>query len=364
MKTTFTLALLCSFVFVQAQPAGPLNGTQFTNLSCGGVKTWSNEGNLSASDNIYAQIGNIPGTAGSFSDYIVSTGFNFDLPDGVSILGVKVDVERSDPNLITSDYMVRLVKGGAVTGINQAGGTPFPAADAYISYGGAEDLWGESLSFKDIENNDFGVAISVRRLSDLGVSDGRIDHIRITVYYSFLTLPVQIEAFTATKNNEVVKLDWKVATESSIAEYVVERSADSRNFKMINSLAAKNAPGTKYSLTDFRPFPGISYYRLRIREENGTIKYSTIASINLSTLSDLKISPSPWAKGQELFISNPHNEKLLISFFNEKGEKIGEASTDSRIVPSGSLQKHKGVVYYQVTDAGNLLVTKGNFLVN
>lgn len=364
MKTTFTLVLLFSFVFVQAQPAGPLNGTQFTNLSCGGSKTWSNEANLSSSDNVYAQIGNIPGTAGSFSDYVVATGFNFDLPDGVSILGVKVDVERSDPNLITSDYMVRMVKGGVVTGVNQAGGTAFPATDAYISYGGAEDLWGESLSFKDVENNDFGVAISVRRLTDAGLTDGRIDHIRITVYYSFFTLPVQIESFSATKNNEVVKLDWSVATESSIAEYVVERSADSRNFKMINSVAAKNISGSRYSLADYRPLPGISYYRIRIREENGTVKYSLIASINLSTLSDLKISPSPWSKGQELFIANPNNEKLQISFFNEKGEKIGEAFTESRIVPSGSLQKQNGIIYYQVSDAGNMLVTKGSFLVH
>ncbi len=364
MKTTFTLILLFPFIFAEAQPAGPLNGTQFTNLSCGGSKTWSNESNLSSSDDVYAQIGNIPGTAGSFSDYLVATGFNFDLPDGVSILGVKVDVERSDPNQVTSDYMVRMVKGGVVTGANQAGGTPFPVADAYISYGGAEDLWGESLSYKDVENNDFGVAISVRRLTDAGFTDGRIDHIRITVYYSFLTLPVQIESFSATKNNEVVKLDWTVATESSIAEYVIERSSDSRNFKMINSIAARNISGSRYSLTDFRPIPGVSYYRIRIREENGTVKYSTIASVNLSSYSDLKISPSPWTKGQDLFIANPNNERLHISFFNEKGEKIGEVSTDSRIVPASALQKQNGIIYYQVTDAGNMLVTKGSFLVN
>ena len=133
---------------------------------------------------------------------------------------------------------------------------------------------------------------------------------------------------------------------------------------MIHSVAPKNIAGSRYSVADYRPLPGTSYYRVRIREDNGSIKYSSIASVNSTTLPDLKISPSPWSKGQDLFISNPDNEKLQISFFNEKGEKIGEASTSSRIVPTGALQKHKGLVYYQVSDAGNMPVSKGSFLVN
>ena len=363
MKTTFTL-ILCAFsVWAQAQNAGPLAGSEFTNLSCGGQQTWSNEMNLSTSDNSYALIGNIPGPAGSFSDYIVATGFNFDLPDGVTVNGIRVDMERSDPNQITADYMVQIVKGGMVTGNNMAGGTLFPVSDGSISYGGPTNLWGESFSYKDIDNNNFGVAISVRRMSDLGITDGRIDHIQITVYYSFSTLPVQLSSFTASRNNETVRVDWNTETESEIAEYVVERSSDGRNFSFLNSLASKNQPGSRYSITDFRPVPGNSYYRLRIRELNGSIKYSGVATISLATASDFKISPSPWSPGQDLFIANPAKEKLSVHFFNEKGEKLGEGSTNSRDVPTGNLAMNKGVVYYKVFDQANRMVSKGNIMV-
>ena len=363
MKTTLTFILCVFSAWAQAQTAGPLAGSEFTNLSCGGQQTWSSETNLTASDNSYALIGNIPGPAGSFSDYIVATGFNFDLPDGVTVHGIRVDMERSDPNQLTADYMVQIVKGGMVTGNNQASGTLFPTSDGSISYGGPTDLWVESFSYNDIDNNNFGVAIAVRRMSDSGITDGRIDHILITVYYSFSTLPVQLVSFTASRNNETVKVDWNTETESEIAEYVVERSPDGRNFSFLNSMAAKNQAGSRYSITDFRPVPGNSYYRLKIREQNGSVKYSGIATISLATASDFKISPSPWSPGQDLFIANPAKEKLSVHFFNEKGEKLAEGSTDSRNLPTAGLARNKGVVYYKVFDQANRMISKGNILI-
>jgi hypothetical protein len=363
MKTTFTFILCAISLFSQGQSAGPFAGSEFGNVSSGGQQTWTNEANISSSDNSYALIGNIPGPAGSYSDFIVATGFNFDLPDGVTVQGIKVDMERSDPNQITADYMVRIVKGGTVAGTNLASGTLFPATDGTISYGGPAELWGESISYKDIDNNNFGVAVSVRRMSDIGVTDGRIDHIQITVYYSFTTLPVQLVMFNATRSNETVRVDWNTETESGIAEYVLERSADGRSFQFLNSVASRNQAGSRYSITDFRPFPGTSYYRLKIREQDGSIKYSSVASISISAAEDFRVSPSPWSAGQELFVSNPRKEKLSIHFFNEKGEKLAETSTQSRQVPTPNLGNNKGVVYYKVFDQEKRMVSKGNILV-
>lgn len=364
MKTTIFLGILvCCSSLLGAQSLGPNSGSQSSNYSIGGQQSWSNETNIVASDDVYAEIGNIPGTTGSFSEYLLVSGFNFDLPDGVTVFGVQVDIERSDPNQLTSDYSVRLVRGNIFSLEDKSTGTPFPSTDAYQSYGGSTDCWGDEISYKDIDNNDFGVAIAVQRNGNSGLTAGRIDNIRVTVYYSFVTLPVTLQSFSAVRQNEAVKVSWTTATESDIKNYTVERSLDARTYTDLRTVSSYNTPGSNYQVTDERPLPGLSYYRLKILEEDGQFKYSPVVSVFLSTASDMRISPSPWSGGSELFIANPGKEKLTVRFYNSNGESIAQAVTDTRVVPSLALAKTKGLVYYKVFDGYNRLLSTGNLMV-
>ena len=363
MKPTATLLALLLSCACFSQSSGPFNGSNFVNLG-GGNQSWSNTVNIASSDDVYATTGDIPGGAGAYSDFLVATGFDFDLPDGVTIFGIQVDVERSDPSQLTVDHKIQLVIGDMITGENRGLGQPLPATDSYTSYGGSNDLWGAGPSYKDIENNNFGVAISVQRKTGGGTADPRIDNIRITVYYAMVTLPVNLLSFNVSKANEVVKIEWNVETESEIARYDVERSSDGIRFSTVSSLAAKNINGSSYRTDDYRPYPGPSHYRLKIVSMDGSLRYSSVASINFSTRNDLRISPSPWSNGQELFISNTANEQLTIRFFNSSGDLIMETGTRSRRVETRGLEKSRGMIYYKVLDPSGKKLGEGSLLVN
>src|SRR5687767_6586803 len=224
---------MCAIVCITAnsQSQGPLNGSVFTTVAIpGSSSTWSNTSNSVVSDNSYSSFGDLSGGAGSYTDYLVVSNFNFAIPDAAVISGIMIEVEDSDPNQLTSEYRVRILNGGIIGSYEKATGAAYPATDAYRTYGGNGDLWNDSWTPKDINNASFGIAIAAQRNAAGGVTAGEIDDIRITVYYQLLTLPVKLLSFSAIKGPGVVHLEWKTAEESNMDHYEVERSADGRNF--------------------------------------------------------------------------------------------------------------------------------------
>jgi len=88
-------------------------------------------------------------------------------------------VDQNAPSSVF-DKQVRLVKGGTIQSGERSSPAPWQPLDAYRTYGGQSDLFGTTLSYTDVNSANFGVAISV----DLINAEARIDHIRITVYYT------------------------------------------------------------------------------------------------------------------------------------------------------------------------------------
>jgi hypothetical protein len=163
-----------------AQIDGPRNGGTFSNApSAGSSQNWLNAGNVATSNNVYANFANLPDVVGAHTDYIVATNFGFNIPTTATVAGVMVEIERSDPNGKTSDYSIRLVKGGVIGGNDKAANVAYPVADAYRSYGSTSDMWGNTFTPLEINSPDFGVAVAAqRRLAGIlgGPTQGRIDH--------------------------------------------------------------------------------------------------------------------------------------------------------------------------------------------
>jgi hypothetical protein len=149
-----------------------------------GTVAWSNPDNAKVSDNVYATVST--SSNGVTSHYLKATNFSFSIPTGATINGIVAEVEKKKGVLDSSDIdnSVKLVKGGTISGTDKASSTPWPNTDTYTTYGSSSDLWGLSLTPSDINDTNFGVAISSLIVSsDIGV-DANIDHIRITVYYT------------------------------------------------------------------------------------------------------------------------------------------------------------------------------------
>ncbi|MFP5042422.1 T9SS type A sorting domain-containing protein [Parasediminibacterium sp. JCM 36343] len=107
------------------------------------------------------------------------------------------------------------------------------------------------------------------------------------------TLPVNFTSITATENGGGVAVKWKVAQETNIAAYSVERSVDGVSFAPIATI--KTTGSNSYSIQDNQlPTASALYYRIKAVEQSGTGKYSGVAKVTLAAArASMVIYPNP-----------------------------------------------------------------------
>ncbi len=86
--------------------------------------------------------------------------------------------------LIINDNVVRLIKNGTRVGDNKATSSNWNNNWVAATYGGPTDLWGETWTYADINDPDFGVALSVINDETWRTRTARVDYMQITVTYT------------------------------------------------------------------------------------------------------------------------------------------------------------------------------------
>lgn len=140
-------------------------------------------------------------------------------------------------------------------------------------------------------------------------------------------LPLNMLSFTGTKVAAGVLLNWETAEEKNMDGFSIERSEDGASFRPIGNVAAMNKPDARqrYQYTDKAVGNGKYYYRLRIKDYNGTDEFSNMVVIqhdNASVGSSFMISPNP-VDGAEIYIqATGRNEgNLEISVTDMAGKR-------------------------------------------
>lgn len=97
-------------------------------------------------------------------------------------------------------------------------------------------------------------------------------------------LPVTLIKFTGKAGSNGAVLEWSTATEVNNDRFIVERSQDGKNFSFIGSVkGAGNSNHTlSYSMVDAKAPAGISYYRLKQVDFDGTYEYSKVVAVNMN----------------------------------------------------------------------------------
>jgi cytoskeletal protein CcmA (bactofilin family) len=103
-----------------------------------------------------------------------------------------------------------------------------------------------------------------------------------TVIVCGLALPVELYTYEVTLDNNNVRIDWATASELNNDYFIVERSIDAYHFEEI---AREDGSGNSdafryYAVTDRFPFEGVSYYRLKQVDFDGTTTYFDIKMVD------------------------------------------------------------------------------------
>ncbi len=138
---------------------GPNNPGTLVNVSESEAFPWTNPGNAAAEDGSIATVAfSQPG----ITEKLLATNFGFTIPNGATINGILVSIKNSQINGTGLAWStVCIVKSdGSYGSTNKAYGNLSTSLE-YADFGGASDLWGESWSYSDINDADFGVSLAV-----------------------------------------------------------------------------------------------------------------------------------------------------------------------------------------------------------
>ncbi|MBI3501242.1 MAG: T9SS type A sorting domain-containing protein [Bacteroidetes bacterium] len=138
-------------------------------------------------------------------------------------------------------------------------------------------------------------------------------------------LPIEMLSFTGKKSETGNILDWITASEIGNDFFTLERSADGISFTELTRIkgAGNSSAFLHYSATDAKPYPSITYYRLKQTDFNGDFTYSSVISIsdNLHP-PDIFISPNP--AENELFLNFYSDEEkdMQVEIFNLFAQRV------------------------------------------
>ncbi len=161
------------------------------------------------------------------------------------------------------------------------------------------------------------------------------DRFRI-VFKQNVVLPVTFSSVKAYRNNEYINVDWKTEHELSIANYEVERSTDAVRFTKVytETNVVNNDRGAAYSWVDKNPVKGFNFYRIKSKEVNGTVKYTTVVKVLFEkTTPAITLYPNPLVDGTfNLYFVNEASGEYKLRLLNSAGQlidagKINHAAT-------------------------------------
>ncbi|WP_262383883.1 lamin tail domain-containing protein [Hymenobacter lutimineralis] len=155
-------------------------------------------------------------------------------------------------------------------------------------------------------------------------------------------LPVQLTAFSAAREGAQVQVQWVTASERNSARFEVERSADGVHFTQVGRVNGQGSTTARstYRFADAKPLSGVSYYRLRQVDQDGTAHLSEVRTVQGGKLS-AGIYPNPVAS--TLYLQLPEHAGAVQAIVTDlAGREVYRAMVpasqqlDLRQLPQGS----------------------------
>lgn len=139
-------------------------------------------------------------------------------------------------------------------------------------------------------------------------------------------LPVTLLEFNANVvQDKVVELIWSTETEVNNDFFTVERSRDGQAYETVEIVpgAGNSSAVLRYDLTDYTPFRGASYYRLKQTDYDGNYSYSRVVPVKIAGAFDgLTVMPNPVSGNGVLSFNAKFQDNVTIEIHDLSGRKV------------------------------------------
>jgi hypothetical protein len=179
-----------------------------------------------------------------------------------------------------------------------------------------------------------------------------------------VTLPLDLLTFTGSlQSNATTLLKWQTENEVNTSYFDIERSSDGNSFNKIGTVnaAGNNTSVLDYSFTDndvANQQSLILYYRLKMADINGAVKYSNVITITLADITGrITVMPNPVTNEARVTVAAPEDGRLHYKIIDNAGRTILQKTLQVRkgAVNTISIDMSKlstGMYYLNVTGAG------------
>ncbi len=153
-------------------------------------------------------------------------------------------------------------------------------------------------------------------------------------------LPVKLISFDAARQNKDAIINWKVAEESNMKGYQLEKADNNNNYKPVTFIQAHNDyKNNNYSYTDANAFANAStiQYRLKQIDNDGKVQYSKIVSLKSSAAVNNVVFANPFNGSLRLQLNLASPSKISISIYDMKGNLVGSEKPSLYSATSNSI---------------------------
>jgi len=177
-------------------------------------------------------------------------------------------------------------------------------------------------------------------------------------------LPVTLLNYTAVLSGGKVNTSWTTSNETNSKFFTVERTQNLRDYELVGQVnaAGKSDTEKKYAVTDYNPYPGISYYRLSQTDQDGKTHYYDVKKIVNNTNKNFTVSQVANESSMlVLLINSATADRLRLKIFDISGKEIssevinvtaGSKRKENRLKPGSyvwEVRNSKGEVISQAT---------------
>ena len=194
----------------------------------------------------------------------------------------------------------------------------------------------------------------------------------ISSNFSQNPLPIELIHFTAEAWDRQVDISWATASEINNDFFTLERTTNMREIEIIGRKPGAGNSNTvlRYGYTDRDPHPGISYYRLKQTDFDGSYEYSDwiAVRVNPSAGNELEILRL-FRQHDSVFLllqTQPHSN-LEIRVADIYGREIhhGRLQSASETARYSFLSRTSGLIFITVSDgqkrvSGRMIYSQGN----
>jgi hypothetical protein len=148
------------------------------------------------------------------------------------------------------------------------------------------------------------------------------------VFKKASTLPLTYITLKSWRDNNNINIQWKVANETDIKTYTVEKSIDGIHFTKIAfvPVVGMHLAAVQYNSTDTSTITGDCYYRISGTVSNGVLIYSPTVKVEYeNTNASISIVPNPIVNGTiRLQFNNMEQGKYNIRLLNSLGQLLSQ----------------------------------------